>query len=473
MKEGVVLIVPNWRWDDSPLAVDTLRPPPCPPLEFAYIASGLDQHPVVLDAFVEDLTVDDLSARIEAIKPASIVVTTTPSLLYWRCPPLSIVAPRHAITAARSHGARTIAIGPHPTFSPAWFVEATGVDIAFRGSPERCLTRVPSHKSQLLGPALWGARTQSSIAVEHAADLPCADFSIFDFDLPYEPHMWGVSKEEREIAGHFARCSLIEFSRGCPWSCSYCAKVPVRDKFERRPLGRVLEELQALEAAGVDYVFFIDETFNLPGNEFDELLNALSALSLSYGFQGRPDLITPRLAERLAKSGCVYAELGIDVALNDVSNEIGRKQKMSSAQLGISLLSELVPIVRFNRLNLQTLDYRERLGYPYQQGWSYPPDPTFPYPGSPLGDEWSKWYGSDTGEFDWESAERYGWWLRLEVMMQRSGHCPPDGELRVLMNKFLNMEPAHQREVASRFNNVSAPIEFQRENLSVLGNGRE
>lgn len=468
MTKDIALIVPNWRWDDSPLAVDTLRPPPCPPIEFAYLASGLDpESSIIIDAYVENLTIDQLSARIDEIGPHSVVVNTTPSLLYWRCPPLSILAPEHAIAVAKLHNARTIAIGPHPTYSPSWFVERTGVDIAFRGSPERRLINVIVNDSVPRDPAVWDATRLSSVAVEHAADLPIADFGIINFELPYAPHMWCVDERERQVLGKISRSALVEASRGCPWSCSYCAKGSVRDKFERRPVDRVIKELECLASMGINYVFFIDETFNIISRGFDDLLSALKSMSLSFGFQGRPELITPHLAEKLAASGCIYAELGIDVTFDSFSTEIGRRQKSDSAKSGISRLAEVVPIVRFNRLNLHTLEYRERLAYPIESSWSYPADPAFPYPGSPLGEAWTSWHGALNGEFDWEKAERYSWWLRLEVIMQRSSKCPQDNELRELMNTYLAMSWKSQKALASQFESIGPFENFHKENLLI------
>ncbi len=58
----------------------------------------------------------------------------------------------------------------------------------------------------------------------------------------------------------------METSRGCPYHCTFCAKDNFRDKYRRRPLAIVLEELDALIAQGVEYVYFIDEIF-LPNRE--------------------------------------------------------------------------------------------------------------------------------------------------------------------------------------------------------------
>src|SRR5206468_3029088 len=51
----------------------------------------------------------------------------------------------------------------------------------------------------------------------------------------------------------------MEASRGCPYHCTFCAKENFRDRYRRKPLATILAELDGLIAAGVGYVYFIDE----------------------------------------------------------------------------------------------------------------------------------------------------------------------------------------------------------------------
>src|SRR3546814_3054720 len=44
-------------------------------------------------------------------------------------------------------------------------------------------------------------------------------------------------------------------------SCSFCAKLDFRDKYRRRELATLLEEIDGLIAQGVTYLYFIDEIF--------------------------------------------------------------------------------------------------------------------------------------------------------------------------------------------------------------------
>src|SRR3954471_8215847 len=75
----------------------------------------------------------------------------------------------------------------------------------------------------------------------------------------------------------------MEVSRGCPYHCSFCAKDNFRDKYRKRPMQVLLDELDGLTANGVEYVYFIDEIF-LPDRE---LLEALTRRNVLFGMQTR------------------------------------------------------------------------------------------------------------------------------------------------------------------------------------------
>jgi anaerobic magnesium-protoporphyrin IX monomethyl ester cyclase len=461
-----MLVTPNWRWDDSPLAVDTLLPPVCPPLEYAYMASGLEGDHRILDAYAAALSVPETATAIREFDPDYIVVTSTPSLLYWRCPPMTVEAPRFAIQAAKaSSQAKVIAIGPHPTFSPAWFTSKTGADFCFRGAFERELPRLLATSGLDTSSHFWRPLMHSSIKVETASSLPRASFRNFDFSLPYEPHMWCIDQQEKSVAGTLQKGAILEASRGCPWTCSYCAKGPVRDRFDRRATELVLAELDELKGCGIDYVFFIDETFNLKGEEFDSLLEGLRRSGIRFGFQGRADLVTTEVAQRLRDAGCVYCELGIDILSDELSQEIGRRQRLDRTLQGLRACRQFIPIVRFNRLNLSTLDYKTRLGFRSADEWPYPADPAYPYPGSPLGDRLMRLYGMR--EFDWEFAQKYSWWLRIEVYLQRRAPSVPDEVISELQSHFLDLSPEAARFIARRLENVKLEPEFHKANKYV------
>ena len=90
----------------------------------------------------------------------------------------------------------------------------------------------------------------------------------------------------------------IEASRGCPYHCSFCAKIDFRDGYRRRDLAAVLTEIDGLRHQGVGYLYFIDEIF-LP---WPALLEALAQRGIQFGMQTRIDLWKPPLLELLGRA---------------------------------------------------------------------------------------------------------------------------------------------------------------------------
>lgn len=467
-----VALTPNWAWDTSPLSVDTLAPPVAPPLEWAYLAASAPEGLLtVVDAYATGAGPAAAAAAALAHEPAVVVLSTAPSLLYWRCPPFSVRAPRVAAEALRAAGfdGDILLVGPHGTHSPRWALDAVGATTAWRGSCDVLLGALLADGSWQESEHVADRSRPGTVRVDPAIDLPVARHDIYPA-ADYRPHMWSVDDAEAAAAGGPVRGALVEASRGCPWSCFYCAKGPVRDRYVRRPAERVTAELERLVGRGFDYVFFIDETFNIAGEELDGVLAALRRLGLRFGFQGRPDLITPVTAAALAVAGCVYVELGVDLVDDGDSKAASRRQRRAVAEAGLRACRDSIPIVRYNRLNAETLDYRKLFPHQGGQDWAVPADPIYPYPGAPMAQPLMHMY--NRASFDWEFAEQYSWWLRLEVAMQRRGLRDPAivGELK---EAFLGLSRPAAAYVAALSEDAKSWPGLHERNKAVSGVGGE
>jgi B12-binding domain/radical SAM domain protein of rhizo-twelve system len=196
----------------------------------------------------------------------------------------------------------------------------------------------------------------------------------------------------------------VEASRGCPYSCSFCAKLHFRDRYRRRRLDLVLEEIDRLIAQGVTYLYFVDEIF-LPQRA---LLEALVERPVAFGVQTRIDLWKPELLELLGAAGCVSIEAGVESVTEQGRATLDKRCRMSTEELAqrLILAKRHVPFVQANLLAVANDDeallgaWRDRLR---GQGiWANDPVPLFPYPGSP--DYYTRFGPPD--EQAWERAHR-------------------------------------------------------------------
>lgn len=147
--------------------------------------------------------------------------------------------------------------------------------------------------------------------------------------------------ENRVEYSLFDRSALQPFSMmrtaiSCPFACSFCS-YPVRAGDHRlAEVDQVEADLRQLSDIGVEFVYFIDDTFNVPAPRFKELCrmmikNRFRFKWLSYLRCGNMDYEAVQLA---AASGCVGALLGIesgDQEVLQIMNKFASPEKYRKA----------------------------------------------------------------------------------------------------------------------------------------------
>lgn len=465
-----LLLNPNWHTHTTPFAVDTVHPPIAPPLEFAYLSTALNElgETSVCDAYAANYSNQNILSFVENFRPDWIILTTSPSLLYWRCPPLDLRVPSSICKFLKKNNYdKILAIGPHATVSPNWTSEELGNVFVTNGLPGRKVLDFIKQSNSNLNLTSKIICQDPEIFVDNDQK---ANFSCFNLSLNYTPHMWNVSDLDLSSLGKLSPSLLMETSKGCPYNCGYCFKSPLRDNFQRRAVLSIKQELEQAKSLGIKYIFFIDEIFNLPDKDFLPTLDCIAKFDIKFGFQGRPDLITQEIAQRLANSGCVYVELGFDAASTDISNNIKRSQKFEKAKEGLDICHNFIPIVRYNRLNFSTWDYSVRLKISDDsKDWDCPADPVYPYPNTDIGSKLMKLYGHQ--EYSWEFAERYVRWLRIEVGLQRDNTYLQElgTDIPTLQKKFLQMDEDSMVELCKSLNDFETDYSFHISNRLIGG----
>src|SRR3981189_852097 len=112
------LVNPPWSFDGS--IYFGCREPHLP-LEYGYAQALLTaaRHDArIFDAQAEGIDDSVLAARVADFAPDTIVVTTAPSYLFWRCAPPELRVPQETLEALNGTGAATVAVGPPPPPPP-------------------------------------------------------------------------------------------------------------------------------------------------------------------------------------------------------------------------------------------------------------------------------------------------------------------------------------------------------------------
>jgi anaerobic magnesium-protoporphyrin IX monomethyl ester cyclase len=397
----VVLINPPWSFERS--IYFGCREPHLP-LEYGYAKALLERdghETLLLDGQLDELTAPGIAARVRAFAPDMVVLTTAPSYLFWRCAPPELRVPQQMLRLIDDVPAMRVVIGPHASTTPAATLRKLHADAAVLGESEEVLPRLAAGKEAWPGvPSIaWrdgeAVRVQGGLHSSDMAQLPALRWP----EASVVRHRHHHHRFDARPAGPGAE---MESSRGCPYHCTFCAKDNFRNRYRKRPLAVILEELDGLIAHGVEYVYFIDEIF-LPNTA---LLEALLARPVTFGVQTRIDLWNPQMLDLLGEAGCVSIEAGVESISVAGRNLLDKKSRLSTEEIATRLVHarRTVPFVQANLLDARVDDpaaveeWRQFLIA--NRVWANKPVPLFPYPGSP---DYSRLWGMPD-DLAWERA---------------------------------------------------------------------
>jgi B12-binding domain/radical SAM domain protein of rhizo-twelve system len=399
----VALVNPPWSFENS--IYFGCREPHLP-LELGYSKILLERagHEVLmLDGHLNGRSMEDLADEVAAFAPAMTVVTTAPTYLFWRCAQPELRIPRAFLITLDGRGGRTVAVGPHGSATPATTLRKLGVDIVVRGECEEIIARLADMDDPSGVPSLafWDegeVRITGGSWASAFTDLPALHWP----DAWITNHRHHHHRFDREPDGPGAE---VEASRGCPYKCSFCAKIDFRDTYRKRDLSVVLEEIDGLIRQGVKYVYFIDEIF-LPQKP---LLESLVSRDLSFGIQTRIDLWKPDMLDLLGRAGCVSVEAGVESLTVEGRAMLAKNCRATTDELADRLVQARlsVPFVQANLIKTAGDDpvlVAEWRGKLQRNGvWANDPVPLYPYPSSP---DYRRLWG-EPDERAWERAHEH------------------------------------------------------------------
>ncbi len=378
----IVLINPNWQFDGS--IYFGCRSPHLP-LELGVAQRTLEDagHAVrLVDGHLFDLSLSDVAAEVRAFRPDMTVVTTAPTYLFWRCAQPELRVPQEIVRSVREFSPFLVAAGPHGSTTPRAALKKLAVDLVVMGECEETLVRLAAGERK----GVPGTCYRECGEVRVIGGPLAATFS----DQP--PLAWPDEMVARHRHHHHrfdaepvGPGAEVESSRGCPYSCTFCAKENFRDAYRRRPAEAVLEEIAGLQRQGVEYIYFIDEIF-LPNRP---LLQGLVGRGLKFGVQTRIDLWKNEMIELLGRAGCVSVEAGVESLSPEGRDALAKRCRLTTDELADRLVTTKrhVPFVQANLIEMPQDDDETVQRWRAQMRdagiWANDPVPLFPYPGSP------------------------------------------------------------------------------------------
>jgi anaerobic magnesium-protoporphyrin IX monomethyl ester cyclase len=399
------LLNPNWDFKGSTYfgCQD-----PHTPLELLFAADHLSvagHDALLIDAQTDDLTIDEARRRVDAFAPDFLVIPTAPSYLFWRCPPPELRVPMEWFAGLRSQ-AVTVAIGPHPSATPAATIRKTGCDVALRGEPDQTLVELASRSWQEIAGCCF-RKEDSQLHISAASAV--ADMSVLgpldfkNYNVEAHWHRHHVFTQDHGLGAE------LEFARGCPWACSFCNKTLFRNKFRERSVDAVLQEVDTLMARGVEYIYFIDEIFGV-GKNIRRLLEGIAERPVKIGFQTRIDLWNEETLDLLGRAHCISMECGVESITHEGREDLNKNCRINTERIAELLVYARgrIPWVQANLILTEKDDraaiHRWQEVLKAKGVWVSEPVPMFPYPGSPL---YAQTFAAAPDDMAWERAHRH------------------------------------------------------------------
>lgn len=156
--------------------------------------------------------------------------------------------------------------------------------------------------------------------IEDIDSLPFPARDLIDTHPTVGHSTRGVSNSMRTIE--------IYTSRGCPFSCSFCAiQATFGNSVRLRKLSCVEEEIrQATRDYPFDHLIIADDTFSLSRQRAWELCDIFARNNIrSWSCDTRVSGITPELLKHMAASGCKKVAFGVESGSPRILDLIGKK----------------------------------------------------------------------------------------------------------------------------------------------------
>ena len=313
-----------------------------PPLGIGYLASYLKSkgHKVlIIDALnkgLSNLQILDILNKEEI----NIVGVTCLTAFYENVAELS--------NLLKSNSKTVIIGGVHPTFLPNQTLVDTNADYIICGEGEIAFSQLL--ENDLNNKDIKGVYSQDDLnntntkfesaeIIENLDELPFPDWEqINPNTYPQATH------------GFFAKNFPIGFitsTRGCPYSCKFCASPSFyKKKIRFRSPQNIIEEIKYLvNHIKVKEIHFEDDNLTFDRNHISEICNLIieNNIKINWGCPNgiRADKVDDELIKLMKKAGCYFFFYGIESSNDKILKNINKGESSDVIRKSINLAKKI------------------------------------------------------------------------------------------------------------------------------------
>jgi radical SAM superfamily enzyme YgiQ (UPF0313 family) len=251
--------------------------------------------------------------------------------------------------------------GPQASYSPEAFLDQEDT-FAVRGEPEfiiRELVRAWESKSDLSG--IKGVSFRRGGKIVHNAypdfiadiDLiPIPDRTMLDHKPYFNPKLHRIPHTAALTSrGCFGKCWFC-----VPNSLSYARELEHKKHCGKKPpprlhsVERVIKEFTNIAALGFKSVSIIDDEFLWDEKRTCEICAGIKDLRLEWSCLARPDMVSERGVEAMARAGCAYVDMGTESFSREILADIKKDMRPEDTRRAVQLLKKYKIEVELNIL---------------------------------------------------------------------------------------------------------------------------
>ena len=287
-----------------------------PSLGLGYLATSVrENHEVkILDCIKEHIKPSDFPKVLDDVKPDMVGV---------QCYTYDLHSLQEILKAAKRRGLKTVLGGPHPSTAPLDTMNffAEDLDYLFQGEAEigfKKLADKLSGKSSINFTEIPGLawREEGKVLLNERYlenDLDALGMPAWDLIKPED-------YPEAQHRAFFKKFPIapIMTTRGCPFSCTFCAGNLISGKkIRRRSSENILSEIKTLyNNFGIREFHIIDDNFTMDKKFAKDFLKNLKRLNLDISWAVpngiRMDTLDDELLDLMKETGLYLISLGIE-----------------------------------------------------------------------------------------------------------------------------------------------------------------
>ncbi len=397
------------RCQEKESVLGTIKPP-LTLLHLASIARSAGHEVQFIDANARRLSAAETQDSLLSFKPDAVIFgTSTPTI-------------KADMEAMGRPPGKLFALGAHvkalPSETLASYPSLSGV---FLGEPEPCL---PSLLERLSGKGS-GPLPGFALRLEDGTVACTPGGPPIDLDSIPPPAWDLVDLRLYRLPNNGKPFAMVEISRGCPFSCTFCVVPVIRENFKikEKSAKLVVDEIEAVKKRfGITHFYFLrDSTMKSGDKQIGQISDELIARGLRIKWMTNTRIESPDepTLKKMKESGCWLLAAGIEVE-EDPELMAVRKglrhtevvegiRRIKAAKIGLLLFfifgleGDSAPKMR------RRAEYASSLGADFANFY-----PLVPYPGTPV---YKKFVMANQGPPDWSRCDYSNYVLSAQTAL--------------------------------------------------------